>query len=119
LGLAAREPLYVIEIDPARDALIVGPSSQLSREDLTASAVNWISGEPLREPARVTARVRYRSPGASAGVTSLGEERIRVRFDHPQRAIAPGQGVAMYVDDVLLGGGLIDRPERREVLGSR
>jgi tRNA-specific 2-thiouridylase len=108
LGISASEPMYVIAIEPARSAIVVGPASRLFREELTAGSVNWIAYEPPATPRVVRATARYRNAGCEAVVTPLEEGRVRVRFAQPQRAITPGQAVVFYEDDVVLGGGLIE-----------
>ena len=75
---------------------------------LTASGVNWISGETPSAPVRAVARIRYRHKEASATITSMEGARAQVVFDEPQSAIAPGQAVVFYDADVVLGGGWIE-----------
>jgi tRNA-specific 2-thiouridylase len=108
LGIAAREPLYVIHIDAGRNALLVGPAQSLGRAELTASQVSWVCGVPPTQPRRVRAKIRYKSPLAPGLLTPLAGERVRVVFDAPLRDISPGQAVVFYQDDEVLGGGTID-----------
>ncbi len=70
--------------------------------------MNWISLEKLAAPVRVKAKIRYRHDESRALVTPLKKARVRVDFDRPQRAIAPGQSVVFYVRDAVVGGGIID-----------
>jgi len=108
LGLAAGIPLYVVAID-ARDASVtVGPRAALERGTLTASRVNWMSGETPASPIRASARIRYRHTEAPATITPVGEDQAHVAFDGPQSAVTPGQAVVFYDGDVVLGGGWID-----------
>jgi tRNA-specific 2-thiouridylase len=107
LGIAAPNPLYVLEIDTGRNALVVGPRAQLARRELKASDVHFVSGEPPREPLEVTAKIRYRAPAARATLTCAGRNEAVVRFVKPQPAIAPGQGVVFYDGERVLGGGII------------
>jgi tRNA-specific 2-thiouridylase len=74
---------------------------------LTAKRVNWISIPELREPIRVTAKIRHRHEAAEATVESAGDDQVLVTFDVPQRAITPGQAVVFYQGDVVVGGGWI------------
>jgi tRNA-uridine 2-sulfurtransferase len=108
LGLASPIPLYVVGIDAGAKTVTVGPREALERIELTASGVNWISGVEPEAGTRVTARIRHRHREAAASVDPLTGRRVRVRFDDPQSAVAPGQAVVMYDGDVVVGGGWID-----------
>jgi tRNA-uridine 2-sulfurtransferase len=108
LGLASSIPLYVVDIDAEHGSVTVGPREALQRESLTASGVNWMTGQPPRAGARVTAQIRYRHREAAASLIPLDGRRVHVTFDEPQTAIAPGQAVVFYDGDVVVGGGWID-----------
>lgn len=108
LGLAAGIPLYVVDIDAASAEVTVGPREALERDTLTASRVNWISGDTPPAPVRADARIRYRHTEAAATIRPLDGERVEVVFDEPQSAITPGQAVVFYSGDSVLGGGWID-----------
>jgi tRNA-specific 2-thiouridylase len=108
LGLSSPIPLYVVSIDASAQEVTVGPKESLERIDLTASRVNWIAGVAAVAGTRVTARIRHRHKEATAAITPLSDDRVRVTFDDPQSAVAPGQAVVMYDGDVVVGGGWID-----------
>jgi len=108
LGLATGVPLYVVDIDAESSAVTVGSREDLERDSLTASRVNWISGETPSAPIRAHARIRYRHAEAPATITPLGADRVRVAFNDPQTAITPGQAVVFYDGDCVVGGGWID-----------
>jgi tRNA-uridine 2-sulfurtransferase len=108
LGLSSPIPLYVVGIDATERTVTVGPKQSLERVDLTASGVNWISGVEPGAGARVTARIRHRHLEAPASIEPLRGDRVRVTFDEPQSAVAPGQAVVMYDGDTVVGGGWID-----------
>lgn len=109
LGVYAPEPLYVIGMNPYRNALIVGTVDELGLRHLTAHRVNWVSGETPREPFRAEVKIRYKARSAPAWVEPLENSRMRVEFDEPLRDITPGQGAVVYDGDVCLGGGIIER----------
>ena len=111
LGIAAPEPLYVVEIDVARNALIVGPESELGRRALLAEEVNWVAGVPPARPVQATVKIRLHGKEAPATVTPLAGERARVVFAEPQRDITPGQAAVFYDGEAVLGGGRIVRAE--------
>jgi len=108
LGVSAPRALYVLEIDVARNALVVGPRQRLSRSELRAGAVSFVSGKPPARPVEVMAKIRYRAAAAKATLKYLGGGEATVRFFEPQPAITPGQGVVFYDGDVVLGGGIIE-----------
>jgi tRNA-specific 2-thiouridylase len=107
LGIAAPEALYVIRLDTARNALIVGPSSSLGKQTLTAQQVSYVSGEAPAGPVRIQAKIRYKARLADGTWSPLDGQRASVKFDAPLRDITPGQAVVAYQGDVLLGGGTI------------
>ena len=106
IGIAAKEPLYVVGIDPARNAIIVGSNDDLLASELTAEEMNYISIPPV-EPIAVTAKVRYNMKDAPALLTPMADGQAHVKFDTPQRAITPGQAVVCYQGEDIVGGGTI------------
>jgi tRNA-specific 2-thiouridylase len=112
LGISSPEPVYVIDVDPGRNALVVGRESELQRDGLEADEFNWVSIAPPRGPIRAEVKIRYRAPEVPCTVEPLSGARVRVRFDTPLKAVAPGQAAVLYRDDLVLGGGTIDRALR-------
>jgi tRNA-specific 2-thiouridylase len=108
LGLSSPERLFVIELDVAQNAVIVGPAEALGRNRLTSRDVNWILERP-EAPIRVTAKIRYKSSDHPATVIPLEADRVEVRFDEPLRDITPGQAVVFYQQEICLGGGIIEK----------
>ena len=108
LGLTSTEPLFVVALEPETDTVIVGPKEALAAGRLEAGRCNWVSIDPPSEPRRAAARIRHRHQEVGALITPLGDDRVRVDFDDAQTAVAPGQGVAFYDGDLLLGGGWIE-----------
>lgn len=108
LGLAAGKPLYVLELRPSDNVVVVGPRRELERASFTVSGVNWIEGPAPDSPRRVVTQIRYRHPGAPGFVRPLGDGRALIELDQPQLAIAPGQAAVCYDGDTVVGGGWID-----------
>lgn len=106
LGAGRKNPLYVIQVDAAKNRVVAGEEDRLLRESLVASRVNWL-GE-ARLGARVTVKVRHKNEASAATLEALDGERVRVRFDEPKKAIAPGQAAVFYDGDTVLGGGWIE-----------
>ena len=106
LGLASREPLYVLSIEPQKNRVVVGSNEQLLCSELCASEVSYVSGGLSQEPINVTAKIRYKSPESRAVLYPQGRK-ARIVFEERQRAITPGQAVVFYKGDVVLGGGII------------
>jgi tRNA-specific 2-thiouridylase len=109
LGVTAPQPLYVLALDPARNAIVVGGAQELGGDELTAAEVTYVSGCPPPGPLRITAKIRYKAHETPATLTPLPDGRAHVRFDELLRDITPGQGVVFYQGDLILGGGIIQR----------
>jgi tRNA-uridine 2-sulfurtransferase len=107
LGVATGSPLYVIQIRGDKREVVVGSGEELLSKTLSAKRLNWISIPELREPIRVTAKIRNRHEAAAATVEAGNGDEALVTFDHPQRAVTPGQAVVFYQDDIVVGGGWI------------
>ena len=111
LGVSgAAGPLYVTQLDAARNRVVVG-----AREDLEASRarvveVNWVAGRAPAAGTRARVRVRHRHPGAEASLEPVGEGETLLHFDAPVSAVAPGQAAVFYQGDVVLGGGYLAVP---------
>ena len=99
---------YVLDVNPFTRRVTIGPASALERSELIADRVHWISGQAPKGAIEVQARVRSRAADIAAKVTPIGD-RARVEFAQKLRAVAPGQAVVFYQDDLCLGGGWIAR----------
>ena len=109
LGIAAREPLYVIATEPAAQRVVVGRNEDLLRARMNLKDVNWISIPPIAGPARAHVRIRNKHiPAAATIYPTADPTRVDVHFDEPQRAVTPGQGAVFYDGDLVLGGGWIE-----------
>jgi len=108
LGLAMGERVYVVSIDPARNAVIIGNEEALDRNSLIAGDINYIAVEGITGVEKLEAQIRYKGKPDPATVTPISGSRLRVDFDQPQRAITPGQAVVFYRGEELLGGGTIE-----------
>ncbi len=108
LGVAAGQPVYVLDKDMAANTVTVGPEEALYSGGLTAAAFHWLSIPEPAGPIRIRARTRYRQKEFSATAVPLPGRRLRLDFDEPQRAVTPGQAVVLYDGELVLGGGTIE-----------
>jgi tRNA-specific 2-thiouridylase len=111
LGLSSRRPLYVTALDPGRNTLVVGEAGAVEVDRLRAEQVNLIAIPALSGPLAVAAKIRHSHEPAPATIEPDGEGTVLVRFERAQRAPAPGQSVVFYQGDLVVGGGVIARPE--------
>ncbi|MEP7271394.1 MAG: tRNA 2-thiouridine(34) synthase MnmA [Acidobacteriota bacterium] len=109
IGIAAPEPLYVIQIDAPANRVVVGSRDDLLRSEMVVKRLNWIPFDELREPLRVSIKIRSRAEEAAGVVLPDDDGCVRVRFDEPQRAVTPGQAAVFYDGDIVVGGGWISR----------
>ncbi len=107
LGVATGSPLYVIQISGAEKQVVVGSDEHLYSRTLRVRRTNLISIDDLREPMRVTVKIRHRHEPAGATIERSGAEEIMATFDQPQRAVTPGQAAVFYDGDIVVGGGWI------------
>ena len=107
LGIALGSPMYVCSKDMDANTVTIGPESALFATTLLADQWNWFPFETLTQPLRVMAKARYRHIPQPATVYPEENGSARVVFDTPQRAMTPGQTVALYDGDIVVGGGII------------
>lgn len=111
LGISYSEPLFVLGKSVESNTVTLGTARELFSSELTARDFNLISlAEPPREPLRVAVRTRYHAKEAAAFAFFDSLEKdgtVFLRFDEPQRAVAPGQAAVLYEGDVVVGGGII------------
>ena len=111
LGVAKGVPLYVVQIIPEENTIVVGPEDHLFSREITVFSPHWIHEPCGDSPWRLDVKIRYRHTGAPALVRSLGDK-LDVLFETPQRAPTPGQLAVFYRDDEVLGGGWIEDVHR-------
>lgn len=108
---ASDEPWYVLDKDLVNNILIVGQGHDhpmMLHSILEASQLDWCSNRLLTESFYCTAKTRYRQADQACRLEPIGNDRCKVIFDLPQRAITPGQSVVFYDGDICLGGGIIE-----------
>jgi tRNA-specific 2-thiouridylase len=114
LGITAPLPMYVLAIDVAQNALLVGTAEELGWDECTVEDMVYIDGEERSAEFRATAQIRYRARAARVSVLPSSQGGVRVRFDSSQRDITPGQFLVLYDEQVVIGGGaIVSRLARR------
>jgi tRNA-specific 2-thiouridylase len=110
LGIAHHSPLYVIELLPEKNQVMVGLREELLRREVSIRDWSWIDDDKHMEELRCKAQIRYRHREASGVLKALSKKRMVFTFDDPQRAVTPGQALVCYLDGRVIGGGWIERP---------
>lgn len=106
LGISSEKPLYVCGINPERNIVVLGENSDLFTREVTVERVNSISSTFDGEK-RFKVKIRYRQAEQWASVSRIGENRLKILFDEPQRAVTRGQAAVIYDGDTVAGGGII------------
>lgn len=114
LGISgAGAPLFVLELDSERNALVVGRKEELGQTHLLARDVNWTADAPVEPGFQAQCKIRYRAQPVECRLfpeSGEGDEsRVTVHFDEPIFGVSPGQGAVFYQDELCLGGGIIAR----------
>lgn len=112
LGISSTRPLFVIDIQPENNALIVGGKEYIAAAGLLAEKPNWVSVDPPDKEIDIQVQIRYRHPPAAAQLDVPQPDKLRIQFSEPQLAVTPGQLSVFYRDDVLLGSAFISETIR-------
>ncbi|EOS69703.1 tRNA (5-methylaminomethyl-2-thiouridylate)-methyltransferase [Lachnospiraceae bacterium MD308] len=107
LGIALGYPVFVLEIRPETNEVVLGSTEESLSPYVRANQLNFMSVPDLEGEKRVWAKIRYNHKGAWCMVKKTGEDEILCEFEEPQRAAAPGQAVVLYDGEYVLGGGII------------
>ena len=108
LNLAMGRPVFVTEIRPETNEVVIGDNDDVFSDHLVCGNVNWMAVDGLHgEEKTVMAKIRYSHKGAPCVIRELEDGRVECRFETPQRAITPGQAVVFYENDYVFGGGTI------------
>lgn len=99
--------MYVVRLDVENNNVVLGEEDEVYSKELTANDLNFISIDKPDQPIRVKAKIRYSAKEADAVIYPIEDNKVKVVFDTPQRAITPGQSVVFYDGDIVVGGGTI------------
>ena len=111
LGVSADRPLYVVRKNGHDNTVLLGDEADLYTKTVWAEDFNWVSLPPVHEPLRVSAKTRYSQREAAATLYPEENGKVRVVFDEGQRAVTAGQSLVCYLDEMVVGGGVIASAE--------
>ena len=115
LGIATGERLYVKEVNPETNAVVLGRAEDLSRQTCTVHDVNWLAGALPETLDHVAIKYRYASPAVPGRVQQHATGTLSIEFQEPQQALSPGQSLVLYQGNRVLGGGIIQPFERHRI----
>lgn len=107
IGIAASEPMYVLDKNVSDNSLIVGYIGDLHQKSILVQNTNWISGDLPNDHFRANVKIRYKAKFQSATIHLLENNRVNVELDEAVRDATPGQFAVFYDHNTLLGGGEI------------
>ncbi len=109
LNLAVGHPVFVTEIRPGTNEVVIGEAQEVFADSLVCGDLNFMAVADIEEPIAVRAKIRYSHAGEACVIEKLSDGNVKCSFKKPVRAVTPGQAVVFYVDDYILGGGTILR----------
>lgn len=109
LGIALGKPAFVIDIIPEKNQVVLGDKHEVFGKELIAEEVNFITFDKLQAPMTVEGKVRYNAKAQGAIVYPYNDNKMKLVFNEPQRAITPGQAVVLYDGEIVIGGGIITK----------
>jgi tRNA-specific 2-thiouridylase len=103
-------PYFVVELNPDTATVVVGREEDILTREFEVGEMNWVAWEPPTEPQEVLAKIRYRAVEQPAVLYPEGPEKVKVVLKDPARAVTPGQSTVFYDGDIVLGGGVNQKP---------
>ena len=110
LDITFGKPVYVTEIVPETNTVVLGDESDLQRTEMVVRKMNWIKYDQIAPGMEVIAKIRYKDPGTPAHLFPGDDGGILVHFFEGAKGVAPGQSAVFYEGDDVIGGGIIQRP---------
>jgi len=108
LDITFGKPVYVTNIIPETNTVMLGDEEDLNRQDMVVSKINWIKYEGITDGTEALTKIRYKDQGAMASLYNHPNG-VQVQFSHYAKGIAPGQSAVFYEGDDVIGGGVIQR----------
>ncbi len=108
LGISHPVPLFVLGFNKEKNEVIVGEEKKLYKKEILVTDIKLLLFDEIKDWTKVSVKTRYSSKDADARIIQV-DNKIKVEFDEPQRAITPGQSAVFYMDDIVVGGGKIEK----------
>ena len=108
LDITFGKPVYVTNIIPETNTVMLGDEDDLNRQEMVVSKINWIKYDGISDGIEALTKIRYKDKGALSNLYNH-ENGVRVSFYHFAKGIAPGQSAVFYEGDDVIGGGVIQR----------
>lgn len=106
LDIALGKPMYVTQIIPETNTVVLGEAHELQQSRMTVAGINWIKYKEIPDGTEAITKIRYKDPGTETVLCNT-EEGINVSFSHAVNSIAPGQSAVFYEGDDVIAGGII------------
>jgi tRNA-specific 2-thiouridylase len=107
LGMAFGEPMFVTEIRPETNTVVLGRLEDLFRNGMTVGQVNSMKYAQIPEGIEAVTRIRYKDRGTLSRLGNIGDDKVYVEFFANVSGVAPGQSAVFYEGDDVIGGGVI------------
>lgn len=108
LNLSMGRPVFVVEIRPETNEVVIGDSEDVFTDSLVCDRLNWMAIDGLHgKEMQVMAKIRYSHRGAPCVIREIGDGQVECRFLEKVRAVTPGQAVVFYDGEYVVGGGTI------------
>ncbi|WP_184550742.1 tRNA 2-thiouridine(34) synthase MnmA [Mucilaginibacter sp. FT3.2] len=106
LGIALGQPMFVTNIDPTTNTVVLGTADELERKQAWVKNLNLVKYASITQPIEAITKIRYKDAGTTSSIVQMGEH-MKVDFHHNVSGIAPGQSAVFYEGNDLLGGGFL------------
>lgn len=112
LGVTFQEPMFVSEIIPETNTIVLGREDELIRNHMNVGGINLLKYESIPDRLEAITKIRYRDQGTLSELMQLSEDKVEVSFMANVRGIAPGQSAVFYENDDVIGGGIIQHSSK-------
>lgn len=112
LGVTFQEPMFVSEIIPETNTIVLGREDELIRNHMNVGGVNLLKYASIPNSLEAITKIRYRDQGTLSELTQISEDKVEVSFMANVRGIAPGQSAVFYENDDVIGGGIIQHSSK-------